>query len=176
MDGSYISSAAAVQLSLKGALHGISVRWEDPAKLHLTLRFLGDIGIGHIDELAGVLNRLKFDFEKINFEACNIGFFPNQKFPNVVYIGLEEIGENSAKLVGFIDKIVYNFGVKPDKRFVPHITLGRFSRNKRIQLTKMVEVNFEKFNIEFTSFCLMKSELTSGGSVHSVIKEIDFSN
>lgn len=165
-----------IQLALKQKLEGIPVKWENSDNLHMTLRFLGDVENGKIQELTAVLERLKFDFDRILFKTGSIGFFPNPKYPNVVYLGLKEIGENSGNLVGFIDKIIYNFGVKPDKKFVPHITLGRFKRDKRVKLTEVIEIDFKEFEIVFNSFNLMKSELTPAGSVYEVIKEINFFN
>jgi 2'-5' RNA ligase len=52
---------------------------------------------------------LKPGFESIKFAVEDIGFFPNQRYPNVVFIGLAEEGSNSAKLVEFIDKILASF-------------------------------------------------------------------
>ena len=151
-----------------------NLRWEDPEKFHLTLRFLGDIDEIKAEALTGTLDRLKFDFESIKFETDKIGFFPEGKYPNVIYAGLKEIGNNSEVLVGFIDKIIYNFGVKPDKRFIPHITLGRFNRNKRTKITEPLNYSIQKYRIEFESFCLMQSRLTPAGSVYDLLNKFNF--
>ncbi len=176
LDEQSADNASNVQFLLKQKLSGMPVKWEDAKKLHLTLRFLGSVNIDEISGLSEVLERLKFDFEKISFNANSIGFFPNPKYPNVVYLGLEETGDNSEKLVGFIDRIICNFGVKPDKKFVPHITLGRFKRGKRVKLAEKIEIDFKVFCLEFGSFNLMQSHLTPSGSIYEVIKEIKFSN
>jgi 2'-5' RNA ligase len=141
----------------------------------MTLRFLGEIPDDKIVELIFVLDRLKFDFETIKFTARGIGFFPNQKYPNVVFVDLEEDGNNSQKLVEFIDRIILNFGVRPDKRFIPHVTLGRFKRDKRIKIDKEINVKVKPFEVEMDSFYLMKSTLTPKGSVYEIINEFKFS-
>lgn len=169
------SELGAVQKNVMNALKDHSVKWEESNKLHLTLRFLGDIDEENIDQLIFTLERLKLDFDSIKFKANSIGFFPNTKYPNVVFIGLDEDGNNSAKLVEFIDKIIFNFGVKPEKRFIPHITLGRFRKDKRIMIEDSIEVNVEPIEIDFDSFYLMHSILTPQGSVYKPIKEIKFS-
>lgn len=162
------------QAAVKEKLGAENIRWSDPEKFHLTLRFLGDIDEDKAPALAGTLERLKFDFEAMHFETDKIGFFPESKFPNVIYAGLKEDGNNSEVLVGFIDKIIYNFGLKPDKRFIPHITLGRFNRNKRIKITEPLDLKIQKFKIEFESFCLMQSRLTPAGSVYDVMNKFNF--
>jgi RNA 2',3'-cyclic 3'-phosphodiesterase len=174
LSGNPVLNLRKVQEQLKDELKAGNLKWEDPAKLHLTLRFLGDIFNSDIPSLGSVLNRLKFEFDEIRFSCSEIGFFPGLKYPNVVFAELSEIGENCTLLVEFIDKIIYNFGVKPDKRFIPHITLGRFRRNNRVKLEKKPDVYFDQFGIRFRSFFLMKSELSKSGSVYSIINEFEF--
>ncbi len=171
---SLIKRLEAVQNDVKAALKDYPVKWENPNKLHMTLRFLGDTGIDKISDLVFTLDRLKLDFESMKFTANSVGFFPNPKYPNVVFISLDEEGNNSAKLVEFIDKIIFNFGVKPEKRFIPHITLGRFRRDKRIKIENPVIINVEPIEIEFDSFYLMQSTLTPEGSVYETISEFKF--
>lgn len=174
IDSSLTESFRAVQDNVKSELNEYPVKWESPEKLHLTLRFLGDVRADRIDDLVFTLERLKVDFDTMNFTTNGVGFFPNAKYPNVVYVGLEEKGSNSEKLVEFIDKIILNFGVKPEKRFIPHITLGRFRRDKRVRIDKQIEVKVEKIDVEFDSFYLMQSQLTPKGSVYSIISEFKF--
>ena len=174
IDASVEPLAAEIQKRVKEQLGRHHVKWEDPAKFHLTLRFLGDIDEDKIPELTGVLDRLKFDFEKIDFTAKGIGFFPDSKYPNVVFIDLSESGSNTEKLVGFIDKIIFNFGVRPEKKFIPHITIGRFKRDKRVKIESPVEIDFQPFNIEFSSYFLMQSILQKEGSAHLVLNEFGF--
>ncbi len=162
------------QEALKQGFSADNLRWEDPEKFHLTLRFFGDIDEDMVNALAGTLDRLKFDFEAICFETDKIDFFPEGKYPNVIYAGLKETGNNSEILVGFIDKIILNFGVKPDKRFIPHITLGRFNRNKRTKITEPLNYSIQKYRIEFESFCLMQSRLTPAGSVYDLLNKFNF--
>jgi 2'-5' RNA ligase len=165
-----------IQDLLKTDLKDQPVKWDDPEKFHITLRFLGDIDVDSIKGLIFTLERIKTDFEEIRFDYDSIGFFPNQKYPNVVYAGLNEAGNNSAKLVEFIDSIIHNFGVKPEKRFVPHITLGRFRKDKRKKITKIIDIQAEPFNMIFSSFFLMKSVLKPTGSEFEIIKEFSFNN
>jgi 2'-5' RNA ligase len=175
-DNSLVPQVKNIQEQLRNSLTDGNIKWEEPAKFHLTLRFLGDMSTENISSLSLVLSRLKFSFDEIVFNVTGIGFFPGLKHPNVVYAELNEKGKNSDELVGFIDRIIYNFGVKPDKRFIPHITLGRFSRTKRIKIMNKPVVVFEPFEAVFRSFYLMKSELKQNGSVYNVIDEYNFNN
>ena len=155
-------------------LDSYHIRWGEPDKFHLTLRFLGDFDEDKIEQLADTLDRLKFDFEYIEFESDKIDFFPNSRYPNVIYAGLKEKGNNSEQLVSFIDRIILNFGVKPDKRFVPHITLGRFPRDKRKKIDEEFSFPLKPEKIIFSSFSLMKSSLKPEGSVYEELYKFNF--
>lgn len=173
--GELIPAFKVHQDIVKQALIDHSVKWEEPAKLHLTLRFLGDVIADKLQDLVFTLERLKPEFDSIRFTTDGIGFFPNPKYPNVVFTSLEEEGDNSARLVEFIDKIIFNFGVKPEKRFVPHVTLGRFRKDKRIKIDNPINLTVEPIKAEFESFFLMKSVLTPTGSVYEILNEFKFS-
>ncbi len=174
IEGPVAEKLSAIQSNVKEALKDYPVKWENPEKLHMTLRFLGDISEDKINDLVFTLERLKPDFESIKFTAGSIGFFPNPKYPNVVFIGMVEEGDNSEMLVGFIDKVISRFGVKPEKKFIPHITLGRFKKDKRTKINTPVDIKPEPVDAEFYSFFLMQSVLTSEGSVYETIGEFRF--
>src|SRR6478736_6785769 len=111
------------------------VKWTNSDKFHLTLRFLGNIEKSEIDSLTAELNKIKPGFNKLIFQISDIGFFPDKKYPNVVYIGLEEPGNNSVKLIEMIDTVIIGHGIKPDNKFVPHVTLGRFKHEGKRKLS-----------------------------------------
>ena len=79
-DEGVISELEKIQIRLKKIYSEHNIRWEDPEKFHLTLRFLGDIDEADLASLAETLKRLKFDFESIIFETDKVGFFPESKY------------------------------------------------------------------------------------------------
>jgi len=174
VDKSVINRLKLAQDDVRAELGNYNVKWEDPAKFHMTLRFLGDFDQARVSELVKMLSDVDTGFECIKFSSKGIGFFPNHKFPNVVFVDFEEEGSSSAELVEGIDKVIGSFGIKPDKAFVPHVTLGRFRRENRVRLNKSVEVNVEPIELEMHSFHLMKSTLNSRGSVYEDLKEFGF--
>lgn len=171
---SEIKLLKADQQQVRSMLTGANIRWDDPEKFHMTLRFLGDIDEDKIERLNETLDRLKFEFNEVEFETTEISFFPDTRYPNVVYAGLKESGSNTKTLVEFIDKVILNFGVKPEKRFIPHITFGRFSRKKRTKLESDVRYKLHYQKIIFNSFFLMQSRLTPEGSEYDILKEFNF--
>lgn len=165
----------AIQKELQKKLHNHAIKWENPEKFHLTLRFLGDVEKPVIDTFINELLIKKWDFQEIYFKSLGIDFFPHARKPNVVYIGLNETANNSEKLIKEIDSITIPKGFIPDKKFVAHITLGRFRRDNRERIPHDFNLDFEPFELSLNSFYLMKSVMDSKGSKYYIIKEFNFS-
>lgn len=172
---SYLTTAlTVVQERVKNQLDKYNVKWEKPDNFHLTIRFLGDFGLDSIEKLKSRLDTINLSFSSINLTTKGIGFFPNTRFPNVVFIDLKGKQDNCDELVERIDEVLKEFNIKPDKKFVPHITLGRFRQEHKVKLAKEINIDVEEVEVKFDSFYLIKSQLTPKGSIYSVIKEFKF--
>jgi len=163
-----------IQKELQNSLSGHKIKWENPEKFHLTIRFLGDLDENQLNEIMEGLEKSQFGFERLDFHSDGIGFFPNPGRPNVIFVGLKEDGNNSGKLVDEIDKVITKSGIKPDKKFVAHITLGRFRRENRQGIETENLVEFEPFDVNFDSYYLMESVLNYRGSKYYEIKKFNF--
>lgn len=175
-DDSVKVKIAEIQKELQKKLSGYPVKWENPEKFHMTVRFLGDVYENVLSEIIRGLDEAKFGFRSMNFHSNGIGFFPNPRRPNVIFIGLEEDGRNSEILVNEIDKVITGVGINPDKKFVAHITLGRFRRENRSGVNPDDLIEFEPFNVSFNSYYLMESKMDSKGSRYYPVKKFYFSN
>lgn len=173
-DKDIVDLLSTAQSALKLTLKDYALRWENPVKFHMTLRFLGDVEDHKTESLVNILDRIKFDFDELNFDTFEIGFFPNSRYPNVVYAGFKEQRSDSESMVESIDSIIKSFGIKPDKKFVPHITLGRFDRSKRKKSEGLVVPPLPKALAVFESFSLMKSTLKQGGSEYTELYKFNF--
>jgi len=107
--------------------------------LHLTLRFLGEIGERECEVLKENLGNLGKGFP---LKVLSVGGFPTEMGARVIYVGLE----NSEKLTELslkVDRIVSSLGFpNRDKPFVPHITLARTKKPINVEGFK---VKVEKF-------------------------------
>jgi 2'-5' RNA ligase len=174
LEDSLKTRIAEIQKELQNKLGGYPVKWENPEKYHLTVRFLGDVSEADLGNLKDELGLINWGFDKLEFNSKGIGFFPNSRKPNVVFIGLDEKGNNSEQFVEKIDKVITALGIQPDKKFVAHITLGRFRRENRKSVDENNLIKFEPFNVNFDSLFLMESMLDSKGSRYYPIKQFNF--
>jgi len=142
------------------------VKWEKSEKLHVTLKFLGDVDESGVGEISNLLGKLAHGYSPFNLSISDFGGFPNLKSPRVLYIGLSRNNELS-KFQNELERDLHNLGFnKEDRRFIPHITLARVK--KRIHIRETLPITQSMFDI--TQIGLMKSELGAEGSVYTPLK------
>lgn len=145
------------------------VRWVGEATLHLTLKFLGEIGEAQAEELCALLDEEASRWPPIEVTWAGVGIFPAGGVPKVVWIGCA--GE-AVKLAGAVERAAERIGVPREARpFAAHLTIGRVKSERNAKrLIAAVEGRREARagRETVTSFELMESTLTPQGSVYSV--------
>ncbi len=144
--------------------------WEPKERLHLTIKFIGDVS----DEVMGnISNELFFitNYFQINCSINRFDFFFRDRKPFILCAGLS-VDEHLIKMISEIDKSLTKFSIAIEKRiFKPHITLLRIKK----QLENYFVHNFKNFTFEpilfnATSVTLYKSILHPEGSEYIKIK------
>ena len=112
-------------LARRGAL---PVRWEPPAKQHITLRFLGNVAIGHLPALVAALRSAAAPHRAFTLRAGETGAFPDTRRPRVLWVGVT--GEVGALLalqrdVATAVRGLEEGAVADHTAFHPHVTIGR---------------------------------------------------
>lgn len=100
------------------------MRWVDPAQLHVTLIFLGQVPEEGVPAIRAALDR-PFTLPVFTLQAAGLGTFPPRGAPRVIWVG---IGDGQASLVRLHEETAARLeplGFLPDRRFTPHLTLGR---------------------------------------------------
>ncbi len=150
--------------TLKPAVDG--VKWEKPEKLHVTLKFLGDVEQNRIKEISSLLFRATQNCASFQLSTTLFGAFPNLRNPKVLYVGLSQ-DKMMANFQSSIEVGLSELGFEADTRkFMPHVTLGRVK--KRIVLENIPILEKKKFNI--TEIGLIKSELRPEGSIYAPVE------
>jgi 2'-5' RNA ligase len=134
-------------------------------KLHLTLKFLGEINKERIELVKNELRKIKF--KKFITEAGEIGFFDNN-LRGVVWIHLK----NCEELQKQVDESLKNLFPK-EKRFMGHLTIARVKsiNNKKEFLESLKKIQILPIKFEVNNFCLMESVLKSEGPEYKIIEE-----
>lgn len=155
------------------------VKWVIPENLHLTLKFLGNTPEEKIADISKRLATIANSYSNFPLYFSGAGAFPNIKSPRVIWFGTKDAKE-IIKLQEDIEDGMVGFGFKKEeRRFTPHLTLGRVRsfKNKDLlinELATLKDMDFGK--IEVAGVALMKSELKPGGAVYQRLAEFTLGN
>jgi 2'-5' RNA ligase len=117
---------ADAQASMRRAAPDADVRWVEPSKLHLTLKFLGQVPDDRVAAVGAALDAPARTSGAIALTAGGLGAFPSLRRPRVVWAGITEGGAVVARLAAAVDAALGPLGFDPEARaFQPHLTLGR---------------------------------------------------
>lgn len=138
--------------------------------MHLTLKFLGEIKDSKISEVIEKLNTIKFS--PFELETSEIGFFPNENYIRVVWIGIKD----DSKLIELqkqVDNTLYPLFPK-EKNFSSHITIARvkFMQNKSQFVENISKINIPAHKFDIKGFKLKKSTLMQNGPLYEDIASI----
>lgn len=152
----------------------LPVRWVPPENLHVTLRFLGDItDTLRVNVEEGVSEAISRTSPfSISLGMC--GAFPRLDKPRVLWVGLRDGEEEVRSLARRVDTALCPLGFDPEKKFHPHITVGRVKAPlPRDGGDRFANLEVTPFRRQVQSVELMKSTLTPKGAIYEVIRKID---
>jgi RNA 2',3'-cyclic 3'-phosphodiesterase len=153
-----------LQLSLLCA--GLSgAKWVDPGNLHLTLRFIGEIGEDVAADVDEALARLKA--RRFTLQLAGAGTFGANR-PHALWVGVER-GPDLVRLRDKIEQALIRVGLLPEQRkFAPHVTLARLRDPEPAKLGAFLAAHsrFRAAPLAVEHFSLIASFPTKAGSVY----------
>jgi len=168
------AALADLQENLKAQVPHKTVRWTQPASIHLTLQFLGDVAPGAFEAIADALRGVCADYTPFTFELKGVGVFPNPDRPRIVWTGVNEPSGTLIALQKGVTHALEPLGFEPEKRaYTPHLTIGRADRQaSRRELAEVGElVTRSKVEtlcqVGVEHITLMKSDLQPSGAVYT---------
>ncbi|HEX8131641.1 MAG TPA: RNA 2',3'-cyclic phosphodiesterase [Pyrinomonadaceae bacterium] len=151
----------ATQASLK-------ISWERAEKLHLTLKFLGEIEAGRVEALTRAANRAACVGGKFEVSLREAGAFPPHGNPRVLWLGLHDETGGLAQLQRRLEAECERENFPREARpFRPHITIARIrtpnaAARHVAQLHR--ETDFAPAAFDVGEFVVMQSRLEASGS------------
>lgn len=104
------------------------VRWVQPHRIHLTVKFLGNVSTSVVDHVLAAMQQATNDCQngKFNLKLAGLGVFPESSRPRVLWAGVQGDLNSLEKLHLAVDRAVSRLGLSLDKGpYRPHLTLGR---------------------------------------------------
>jgi RNA 2',3'-cyclic 3'-phosphodiesterase len=159
-----------IQLRNSIIINPLDYKWEAPDKLHLTLKFIGEVEDNLVEKIQNEISFIN-EYKAFNCTFSKFGFFYSGKEPKILWLGLY-INEEIFNLVIRLNEELVKFGMeKEKKKFKPHLTLIRVRKKLDKNFINSCE-NCKLPDTEFLadSISLIKSELQSSGSRYTEIK------
>ena len=169
------------EISLFKRGNNLPVRWVAGKNIHLTVKFLGESEPSRVMQLGDKLEPLLKAYEPFEIQVGGLGAFPSMGNPRVIWIGVQA-PPVMEKLVREIEEISAIEGFeRENRRFSPHLTLGRVSQSVDRMQTQLIKDALQKTQVaslglvRVESIMMMKSLLTPAGPIYSPLSVMQFS-
>lgn len=150
-----------------------SINWRPLHNLHITTKFIGEWPETRLEDLqrALVATAVREPFE---LELRNLGWFPRQRVPHVLWLGVEG-GAKLAELASDTEDQLLPLGIaKENRTFSPHLTLARIKKpvplaSLRAKVQELQPAELGRSRI--SHFSLFSSEAGAKTSIYRKLRE-----
>lgn len=144
-------------------------RWQSDEQLHLTLRFVGEVGRPLASDLAAALATLRSPSFELRLNG--LGSF-DRRSGGALWAGVEP-AEPVRALAARVERLCQSAGLAPERRtFHPHITLARWRGPRSREVRDYLDgrkLTSPPFPID--SFVLYESHLSRHGAHYEAVAE-----
>ena len=143
-------------------------KWVDETRMHLTLRFIGEVDGGVFRDIQEALATV--ESSPFEIEVRGVGFFPPRNHPETLWAGVEK-SEPLVHLQKRIEAALQRTGIPAERRkFAPHIQLARVKDTPAERLAGFLSdcalLRLKPF--EVSEYCLYSSFLSSERALHQI--------
>ncbi len=155
---------------IESVLDTPGIKLVEPAQVHITLKFLGDILEDKVEPIASALSQI--NCKPFEARIKGVGIFPKLAYIRVIWLGADG---NFEALHSEVERVLSPFKFEKEDKFLPHATLARVKqlREKATLLEKIKELeNIELGAMNVESIALKKSTLMPKGPIYETLREI----
>ncbi|MDG6934044.1 MAG: RNA 2',3'-cyclic phosphodiesterase [Nitrososphaerota archaeon] len=151
---------------------GANIKPVDPSILHMTLKFIGEVPERNLKEIVDSLEGVKE--HEFSLHLYGVGAFPSVRRINVVWVGCSEGGEYAIDLQKRVEAVLSKWG-KPERGFVPHLTILRVKGGSRDAFERLSAAVYRHKDddfgtVQYREFQLKKSVLLPSGPVYETVR------
>jgi 2'-5' RNA ligase len=142
-------------------------------KIHLTLKFLGNVAEDELDNVMQALGPVREKHEPFEVSTSGFGAFPSARRARILWAGVEEGAEPLRAVAQDIEDLLESAGFeRGDRPYVPHLTLGRARRRQ----TKLDDAKASPPTLRFKVFGVDLVESVPGkdGVRYSILATYSF--
>lgn len=139
-------------------------RFKQPKNMHMTLKFIGDVTMDQLNRLISEIDRAICEYEVLNVELNQLGFFGNSTKKHTLWIGC--LAQPSMiQMSEEMTRCAVSAGISVNQTpFVPHITLAQHGS----LLSELPKI--ETVNVQFRQVCIFLSSRIDGELIYQPMK------
>jgi len=150
------------------------LRWVRPEGIHITLKFLGDVGRHLLPDILGAMQAVATPVPPFELSLQGLGMFGTRGHPRVLWAGIEGDLVALRGLHARLDAELAELGFARELRaFSPHLTLARVPDDAPANAGASLAAALRTEQLPSVSPCqvrelvLIRSQLGRGGAVYS---------
>ncbi|TMJ00371.1 MAG: RNA 2',3'-cyclic phosphodiesterase [Bacillati bacterium ANGP1] len=174
LDSTLHQAVIDLQHQLEAA--GARVRWNKPAQLHFTLRFIGAVTPAQVALVKVATREAVNEVTPFTIALRQLGAFPSLHRPQILWVGVEDGAAELQALAAKLETQLAHHRFPPEERpFRPHLTLARIRDERQWGDVVRALTQFRDFGVgsqRVQAVTVMESELTPRGPVYTRVEEV----
>jgi 2'-5' RNA ligase len=161
---------------LRGGFSNLRVGWEKAEKLHLTVKFLGDIDSNELQNLIEAVEITAQQISNFKLQISRTGVFPSKRNARILWLGVDGEHRSLQKINDILETECRQKGfVEENRKFKAHLTIGRLREpNKSKELIDThLNKTFAAVKFEVSEIVIYESRLQKSGSIFTKYKNIN---
>lgn len=156
----------------------VAVSWIRPDRIHLTLKFLGNVDPSLIDPMGVALRAAVGDTRSFTLRPAGCGAFPTLRDMRVIWVGVRGDLEPLRALHRRVEDALEPLGfAKENRPFRAHLTIGRVKGRRHIKSLQdmlVAQQAYQGVAFDVSEVVLYKSDLKPDGAQYTPLKRIPF--
>ncbi len=160
--------------NIRDEFPNLRVGWERAEKLHLTLKFLGDVDEKQLSNLIEAVEKTAEEFSNFNLQISETGAFPSPRNARILWLGGRDEQENLRRLNEILETECERKGFEKEKRnFKPHLTIARLREPPKSKelVGKHLRNDFASIEFAVSEIVIYKSRPQKSGSIYSIVSK-----
>jgi len=171
------TKAAVYIENLRGEFPHLRVGWERAEKLHLTLKFFGDVDERQIQNLIEAAMESAKRISSFKLQIQKTGVFPSERNARILWLGVKVERGSLQKLNEILEIECERKGFVKEKRdFKAHLTIARLRepRKSRDLVENHLRNDFNSAEFTVSEMVIYESRLQKSGSIYSIVSKHKF--
>jgi len=148
----------------------LPIKWVSFENLHITLKFLGEIDNKKKYDVTAVMNDVVKKIKQFIVTLEGLGCFPSLKNPRVLWVGVTQGDKEMIEVANELENSLAHIGFKKeDKKFHPHLTIGRIKTFCKVDEILQKTIKTEPFSVD--AVVLFKSTLKPEGPIYEELQK-----